>query len=71
MPAVLKLAPGDQDALRCKAVLLIEAGRMEEALKLLGEPPLSASMAFEKVPDHELVMELMHQKNVMCQNSNS
>ncbi|KAL4423713.1 hypothetical protein ABPG75_001014 [Micractinium tetrahymenae] len=45
---ILKLAPGDQDALRCKAVLLIEAGRMEEALKLLGEPPLAASMAFEK-----------------------
>ncbi|KAL4446353.1 hypothetical protein ABPG77_003160 [Micractinium sp. CCAP 211/92] len=45
---ILKLAPGDQDALRCKAVLLIEAGRMEEALKLLGEPSLATSMAFEK-----------------------
>lgn len=47
--AVLKLAPRDGDALRCKAVLLIEAGRLDEALKLLGEPPLAPGMAFEKV----------------------
>ena len=46
---VLKLAPGDQDALRCKAVLFIESGNLEEALKLAGQPPLAASMAFEKV----------------------
>lgn len=41
--AVLKLAPGDADAQRCKVVLLIEAGSHEEALKLAG------SMPFEKV----------------------
>ena len=47
--SVLKLAPGDQDALRCKAVLFIESGSLEEALKLVGQPPLAASMAYEKV----------------------
>jgi hypothetical protein len=47
--AVLKLAPSDQDALRCKAVLFIESGNLEEALKLVGQPPLAASMAYEKV----------------------
>lgn len=45
---ILKLAPGDEDALRCKAVLLIESGNHEEALKLVSQPPLAASMAFEK-----------------------
>lgn len=46
---VLKLAPGDADALRCKVVLLIELGNFEEAMKLVIQPPLAASMAFEKV----------------------
>jgi hypothetical protein len=45
----LKLLPGDEDALRCKAVLLIEAGNHEEALRLVSVPPLAAGMAFEKV----------------------
>ncbi|KAI3426329.1 hypothetical protein D9Q98_008702 [Chlorella vulgaris] len=45
---ILKLAPGDADALRCKVVLLIELGNFEEAMKLVTQPPLAASMAFEK-----------------------
>jgi hypothetical protein len=30
-------------------VLFIESGSLEEALKLVSQPPLAASMAFEKV----------------------
>ena len=30
-------------------MLFIESGSLEEALKLVGQPPLAASMAYEKV----------------------
>ena len=46
--AVLKLDGANADALKCKAVLLIEASRFEEALDLLEAKQLSASLAFEK-----------------------
>lgn len=49
LPPVLKLAPGDADALRAKVVLLIEGGSHDDALKLASQPAQAASMAFERV----------------------
>ncbi|CAI5960290.1 unnamed protein product [Closterium sp. NIES-65] len=45
---ILAASPGDADALRCKAVALIQNGSVAEALKLLEAPNAPPDMAFEK-----------------------
>ncbi|CAI5497145.1 unnamed protein product [Closterium sp. Naga37s-1] len=45
---ILVASPGDADALRCKAVALIQNGSVAEALKLLEAPNAPPDMAFEK-----------------------
>jgi hypothetical protein len=47
--AVLKEAPSDEDALRCKAVLLVELENFEEASRFISIAGLDQKMAFEKV----------------------
>ncbi len=47
--AVLKASPGDQDALRVRALLLIEVESFEEALRAASSPALQEPMVFEKV----------------------
>ncbi len=47
--AVLKLEPGDQDALGCKLVALIQAGQFDAALQLINSKALQADVGFEKV----------------------
>lgn len=47
--AVLRLAPGDIDALKAKLVLLIEVSRLDEALLLLNDASLMEQAPFEKV----------------------
>lgn len=47
--AVLRLAPGDIDALKAKLVLLIEVSRFDEALLLLSDASLTEQAPFEKV----------------------
>lgn len=47
--AVLKLAPADEDALRCKALVLIELENFESALLVISTPALEKSLGFEKV----------------------
>lgn len=46
---VLKLSPGDEDALRCKVVALISEGEWEEAGKVLAHKRLEGKMQFERV----------------------
>ncbi len=49
-PAVLALAPGDEDALRCKVAAHMQLSEFQEALALLNKPPLAAlPLGFEKV----------------------
>ncbi|CAI5515336.1 unnamed protein product [Closterium sp. Naga37s-1] len=45
---ILAASPGDADALRCKAVALIQNGSVAEALKLMEAPNAPPDMAFEK-----------------------
>ncbi|GAB4817516.1 hypothetical protein N2152v2_004562, partial [Parachlorella kessleri] len=45
---ILKAAPGDQDALRVRALLLIEVESFEEALRAASSPALQEPMVFEK-----------------------
>ncbi|GBF97135.1 signal recognition particle subunit [Raphidocelis subcapitata] len=45
---ILKVSPGDEDALRCKVVALISEGDFEEAQKALGHKRLEGQMAFER-----------------------
>ncbi|GJP34687.1 hypothetical protein CLOM_g19098 [Closterium sp. NIES-68] len=45
---ILAASPGDADALRCKAVALIQNGSVADALKLLQAPNAPPDMAFEK-----------------------
>ena len=47
--AVLKLAPGDKDAVHSKVAVLIELGRFDEALQAIAACPAAAEIAFEKV----------------------
>ena len=47
--AVLKLDPNDEDALKCKAYLLLETSKFAEASELLQQEKLQASLAFERV----------------------
>jgi hypothetical protein len=47
--AVLKVVPGDQDALQCKLVALIQAGQFDAALQLITSKSLEADANFEKV----------------------
>ena len=50
LPAVLRLSPADADALRVKAVLHVEGGAFEDALKLIAAAPpaVAASLAYER-----------------------
>ncbi|KAI8463766.1 MAG: hypothetical protein J3K34DRAFT_526736 [Monoraphidium minutum] len=45
---ILKLSPGDEDALRCKVVGLVNEGEFDEALKVLGHKRLEGKMHFER-----------------------
>ena len=46
--AVLKLSPNDEDALKCKAIVLIESSKFSEAIDLLKTDGLSSHFAFEQ-----------------------
>lgn len=49
--AVLALAPGDPDALKCKAVACIRHDEFELALQLIRDSPaIAGDLAFEQVP---------------------
>eukprot|EP00887_Chlorella_sp_A99_P004060 scaffold11.g4060.t1 len=45
---ILRLAPGDGDAVRVKVVLHIELGNYEEALKVVAEQGLEGELGFER-----------------------
>lgn len=47
--AVLKSAPADADALRCKAALQIELDNFEDALRVASSPGVEQQLAFERV----------------------
>ena len=48
--AVLKLSPGDKDGVACKAVVLIELARFEEAIEHIdGHLSQFRELSFEKV----------------------
>lgn len=47
--AVLKLQPGDQDAIKCKVAVLLEASSFEEAAAYITTLGTDSSFAFEKV----------------------
>lgn len=48
--AVLKLSPGEKDAVACKAVILIELSRFEEAVEHIDEHAANfKELSFEKV----------------------
>ena len=48
--AVLKLSPGDKDGVACKAVILIELSRFEEAIEHIdGHLSQFRELSFEKV----------------------
>ena len=48
--AVLKLSPGDRDGVACKAVILIELSRFEEAIEHIdGHLSQFRELSFEKV----------------------
>lgn len=49
--AVLKASPDDEDALRCKAALLIKSSKFDETLALIEDNKLASALAFEKVGD--------------------
>lgn len=51
LTSVLKLSPGDEDALRCKVVALVSNGDFEETQKVLGHKRLEGQMQFERVSD--------------------
>jgi len=49
VPVVLKLLPGDADAVSCKVALLIDLGNTDDALKFIdAQPDLASSLAFER-----------------------
>lgn len=47
--AVLKLSPGDKDAVRSKVVALIELSRFDKAVEVINSSILANDLAFEKV----------------------
>jgi len=47
--AVLKLTPGDKDAVRSKVVALIELSRFDEAVEFINSSNVADDLAFEKV----------------------
>jgi len=47
-PAVLRLAPGDQDAIKSKVFLLIESGDFDDAIKLIADQGNPPDLAFER-----------------------
>lgn len=49
MPAVLKVAPGDADALACKAVALLQETEYEAADKVLQHKNLQGQLPLERV----------------------
>jgi len=49
MPAVLKVAPGDADALACKAVALLQEQEYEAADKVLQHKNLQGQLTLERV----------------------
>jgi hypothetical protein len=46
---VLKVAPKDEDAVKSKAVILINTAKFEEALVFVKDNSLEKALAFEKV----------------------
>jgi len=46
--SILKASPGDEDALKCKAVAYIQESEYEEALKFLSNRKLEGQMQFER-----------------------
>lgn len=47
--AVLKISPGDKDAVHSKVIALIELSRFEEAVAVIDSTKFAAELAFEKV----------------------
>lgn len=51
--AVLKSTPKDLDALKTKAVLLIDLDRFEDAIELCDKNGLNAQLQYEKVDESQ------------------
>ncbi len=47
--AVLKAAPGDVDACKCKAMAYIQLGDFESAMQMLNTKVLANTMQYERV----------------------
>lgn len=63
MVAVLRLSPGDVDALACKAVANLQLGEYEEAAKVLSHKKLEDQMQFERVSSSHVCSSSLHQQH--------
>ena len=46
---MLKISPGDKDALHCKVVALVELSRFDDAIDVISSNDSDEDLAFEKV----------------------
>lgn len=55
--AVLRLSPGDVDALKCKAIANLQLGEYDEAAKVLSHKQLQQEMPFERVSSSRRLLQ--------------
>ena len=58
--AVLKISPGDKDAIHLKVIALIELSRFEEAVDVVDSNNFAADLAFEKVSKQSGLLAMTH-----------